>query len=128
MSVEVTLIVLSSLVIFSYLFDLIAKQFKIPSVILLLLSGIGLRYLASWLELPIPNFEPILPLVGTIGLILIVLEGALELKLEREKSALIKSSLASASSPIRLSAVARPLFMCPTPTRVCRWPVPSATA
>jgi hypothetical protein len=96
MSVEVTLIVLSGLVIFSYLFDLIAKQFKIPSVILLLLSGIGLRYLAVWLEIPIPNFEPILPLVGTIGLILIVLEGALELKLEREKSGLIKRSLASA--------------------------------
>lgn len=96
MSVEVTLIVLSGLVIFSYLFDLIAKQFKIPSVILLLLSGIGLRYLATWLELPVPNFEPILPLVGTIGLILIVLEGALELKLEREKSGLIKRSLASA--------------------------------
>lgn len=96
MSVEVTLIVLSALVIFSYLFDLIAKQFKIPSVILLLLSGIGLRYLAIWLEIPIPNFEPILPLVGTIGLILIVLEGALELKLEREKSSLIKRSLGSA--------------------------------
>jgi Kef-type K+ transport system membrane component KefB len=96
MSVEIILIILSSLVIFSYLFDLIAKQFKIPSVILLLLSGIGLRYLAAWLELPIVDFEPILPLVGTIGLILIVLEGALELKLEREKSTLIKSSLASA--------------------------------
>ncbi|MBX2897225.1 MAG: cation:proton antiporter [Cyclobacteriaceae bacterium] len=96
MSVEITLMILSGLVIFSYLFDLIAKQFKIPSVILLLLSGIGLRYLATWVNIPIPNFEPILPLVGTIGLILIVLEGALELKLEREKSALIKSSLASA--------------------------------
>lgn len=96
MSVEVTLIILSSLVIFSYLFDLLAKQFKIPSVILLLLSGIGLRYLAGWLEIPIPNFEPILPLVGTIGLILIVLEGSLELKLEREKSNLIKNSLSSA--------------------------------
>ncbi|MBN8576938.1 MAG: cation:proton antiporter [Cytophagales bacterium] len=96
MSVEVMLIILSGLVIFSYLFDLIAKQFKIPSVILLLLSGIGLRYLAVWLELPIPNFEPILPLVGTIGLILIVLEGALELKLEREKAGMIKQSLGSA--------------------------------
>ncbi|GIL22238.1 MAG: hypothetical protein BroJett042_07510 [Bacteroidota bacterium] len=96
MSVEVTLMVLCGLVIFSYLFDLIARQFKIPSVILLLLSGIGLRYLATWLELPVPNFEAILPLVGTIGLILIVLEGALELKLEREKLGLIKRSLGSA--------------------------------
>ncbi|HRG78945.1 MAG TPA: cation:proton antiporter, partial [Cyclobacteriaceae bacterium] len=43
-----------------------------------------------------PDFTPILPLVGTIGLILIVLEGSLELKLEKEKSGLIKKSLGSA--------------------------------
>lgn len=106
MTVEVTLIILSSLVIFSYGFDLIARKFKIPSVILLLLSGIGLRYLANWLEFPVPNFEPILPLVGTIGLILIVLEGSLELKLEREKASLIKSSLHSAFFILILTSTA----------------------
>jgi len=110
MSVELILIVLSALVIFSYLFDLIAKQFKIPSVILLLLSGIGLRYLAGWLEIPIPNFEPILPLVGTIGLILIVLEGALELKLEQEKATIIKSSLGSAFFILILTSTGLALF------------------
>jgi len=96
MSVEIILIILSSLVIFSYLFDLTAKNFKIPSVILLLLSGIGLRYLADFFSFKTPDFTPILPLVGTIGLILIVLEGSLELKLEKEKSGLIKKSLGSA--------------------------------
>jgi Kef-type K+ transport system membrane component KefB len=96
MSVELTLIILSSLVIFSYLFDLIAKKFKIPSVILLLLSGIGLRYLADFFSFTSIDFTPALPLVGTVGLILIVLEGSLELKLEKEKSVLIKRSLSSA--------------------------------
>jgi len=96
MSVEIKLIILSSLVIFSYLFDLAAKKFKIPSVILLLLSGIGLRYLADLFSFDAPDFTRILPLVGTVGLILIVLEGSLELKLDKEKSGLIKKSLASA--------------------------------
>jgi len=96
MSVEIVLIILSSLVIFSYLFDLIAKQFKIPSVILLLLSGIGIRYAVDLFKIPSLDFTPILPIVGTVGLILIVLEGALELKLEREKSGMIKQSLGSA--------------------------------
>lgn len=96
MSVEIILIILSSLVIFSYLFDLTAKKFKIPSVILLLLSGIGLRYLADFFSFATPDLTPILPIVGTIGLILIVLEGSLELRLEKEKSGLIKKSLASA--------------------------------
>lgn len=96
MSVEIVLIILSSLVIFSYLFDLAAKKFKIPSVILLLLSGIGLRYVADFFSFASPDFTSILPLVGTVGLILIVLEGSLELKLEKEKSGLINKSLASA--------------------------------
>ncbi len=96
MSPEITLIILSTLVIFSYLFDLIARQFKIPAVILLLLSGIGLRYLAIWFQLDGLDFGTILPVLGTIGLILIVLEGALELKLEREKLKLIKQAFSSA--------------------------------
>jgi Kef-type K+ transport system membrane component KefB len=96
MSVEVILMVLSGLVICSYLFDLVAKKIRVPSVILLLVSGIGLSYLATFLGIRRVNFAPILPVIGTVGLILIVLEGSLELKLHREKSSMIKQSLASA--------------------------------
>jgi Kef-type K+ transport system membrane component KefB len=110
MSVEIKLIILSSLVIFSYLFDLAAKKFKIPSVILLLLSGIGLRYLADLFSFEAPNFTRILPLVGTVGLILIVLEGSLELKLDKEKSGLIKKSLASAFFILIITSTGIALF------------------
>lgn len=96
MSVEIILIILSSLVIFSYVFDLFAKKFRVPSVILLLLSGIGLRYVAGVLDINTINFNSILPLIGTVGLILIVLEGSLELRLEKSKLQLIRSSLSSA--------------------------------
>jgi hypothetical protein len=57
MTVEVVLMVLSGLVVCSYVFDLIAKNFKIPSVILLLLSGIGLNYLANFLSIPKIKFR-----------------------------------------------------------------------
>jgi len=110
MSVEIILIILSSLVIFSYLFDLLAKQFKIPSVILLLLSGIGLRYLTVFFEIDTINFNPVLPLIGTIGLILIVLEGSLELKLEKSKAHLIKKSSLSAFFILLLTTGAIALF------------------
>ena len=96
MTVEIILVILSSLIIFSYLFDLIAKQFKIPAVILLLISGIGLRYLTRIFNIETLNFNSILPLIGTVGLILIVLEGALELRLEKSKAHLIKKSSLSA--------------------------------
>lgn len=96
MAVEIVLMVLSGLVICSYVFDLIAKNFKIPAVILLLLSGIGLNYLAAFLNMPKINLAQVLPLIGTVGLILIVLEGSLELRLHREKAGMIKRSMASA--------------------------------
>src|SRR6478609_9725681 len=96
MSVEIVLMVLSGLVVCSYIFDLIAKNFKIPSVVLLLISGIGLSYLTKFLDVQTANFTRILPLIGTVGLILIVLEGSLELKLQREKAGLIKRSMAAA--------------------------------
>ncbi len=111
MAVEIILIILSSLVIFSYLFDLIAKEFKIPSVILLLLSGIGLRYLTVFFNINTINFNPVLPLIGTIGLILIVLEGSLELKLEKSKANLIKKSSLSAFFILLLTTTAIALFL-----------------
>jgi Kef-type K+ transport system membrane component KefB len=110
MSVEIILVILSSLVVFSYVFDLVAKEFRVPSVILLLLSGIGLRYIANFLGTSTFNFNSILPLIGTVGLILIVLEGALELKLEKSKSELIKRSLFSALFILILSTAFIAIF------------------
>ncbi|WP_316830143.1 cation:proton antiporter [Pedobacter aquatilis] len=98
MTTYTILIILSGLVIFSYLFDLVASKTKIPSVLLLLLLGIGLRFLVSYLKIQTFNFLSILPTLGTVGLILIVFEGSLELKYDREKNKIIKSAFLSALS------------------------------
>lgn len=96
MTTYTILIILSGLVIFSYLFDLVASKTKIPSVLLLLLLGIGLRFLVEYLNIQTFNFLAILPTLGTVGLILIVFEGSLELKYDREKNKIIKSAFFSA--------------------------------
>lgn len=96
MSTYTILIVLSGLVIFSYLFDLFASKTKLPSVLLLLLLGISLRLLSDHFHWPTVNLLRILPTLGTIGLILIVFEGALELKYDQQKNAVIKGALSSA--------------------------------
>ncbi|TSD66040.1 sodium:proton antiporter [Inquilinus sp. KBS0705] len=96
MTTYTTLIILSGLVIFSYLFDLIAGKTKIPSVILLLFLGIGIRLAVDYFGLLKFNFTNILPALGTLGLILIVFEGALELKYSKSKNAVIKKSFISA--------------------------------
>lgn len=88
------------LLLIAYGFDLTAARTRIPSVILLLLLGWSVRELTTWFGVQLPDFSPILPILGTIGLILIVLEGALELELNRSKFALIRKSFLGALVPM----------------------------
>lgn len=92
MSTEV-IIVLCSLLLIAYIFDLSASKTKIPSVILLLGLGLLVKKIVDYTGLNIPDLSPLLPVLGTIGLILIVLEGSMELKLEREKKKMLISVL-----------------------------------
>src|SRR6478609_8657958 len=86
------IIILCSLLLVAYIFDLTSSKTKIPSVILLLILGWLSRQFFTTLDLSFSGFGSILPILGTIGLILIVLEGSLELELNRTKLGLIKKS------------------------------------
>ena len=85
-------IFLSCIVILSYLFNLIAKRFNIPSVLLLIATGIVIHQGMSFLGIPEYNWFPILEVLGIVGLIMIVLEAALDLELHRKKLPLILKS------------------------------------
>lgn len=104
MTTYTTLIILSGLVIFSYLFDLIAGKTKIPSVILLLMLGIAIHFAVDYFGVKMINFKVILPTLGTLGLILIVFEGALELRYNNDKNAIIKKAFFSAFTILLVSA------------------------
>jgi len=88
------------LLLIAYLFDLSASKTKIPSVILLLLLGWFVRQITEFLKTNLPDLSPFLPILGTIGLILIVLEGALELELNKSKIGLIRKSFFGALIPM----------------------------
>lgn len=62
-------------------------------MILLLLLGWSIKQLTLILGFELPGFSNLLPIIATIGLVLIVLEGALELGLKKSKIGLIKKSL-----------------------------------
>jgi potassium/hydrogen antiporter len=81
------------LLLFAYFFDITSPKTKIPSVVLLLFSGWLVQQLSAVFNFRIPDLTPILPILGTIGLILIVLEGSLELELNRSKIRTVKNSL-----------------------------------
>jgi len=94
------IITLCSLLLVAYIFALTSAKTKIPSVLLLLILGWGLKQTAKLLEINIPSLDPILPVLATIGLVLIVLEGSLELKLNRSKLGLVAKSFFGALFPI----------------------------
>jgi Kef-type K+ transport system membrane component KefB len=92
------------LLLIAYLFDLTSSKTKIPSVILLLGLGWTLKHFSNYLGIQTPDFTDLLPILGTIGLILIVLEGSLELELDNSKFEKIKKSLLIALIPMMLAA------------------------
>ncbi|MFZ1807630.1 MAG: cation:proton antiporter [Cyclobacteriaceae bacterium] len=96
------IITICTLLLIAFVFSITAPKTKIPSVILLLLLGWIVRQLAGLFELNIPVLTPLLPILGTVGLILIVLEGALELEMNKSKTPIIKRSFFIALIPILL--------------------------
>ena len=105
------LILLPLLIIFSYLFDLIAKKTKFPSVILLMITGIIARNIAN--SYGFDNtvlLNSLIPVLGTIGLVLIVLEGALELDIRKEKLGLIVSGFFAAFIVLTLNIILLKVF------------------
>ncbi len=86
------IIIFSVTIIISYFFNLYAKKSGIPAVLLLIGLGIGINYFLRFSGFPKPDLLPILEVLGVVGLILIVLEAALDLKLLKEKVGLIIKS------------------------------------
>ncbi len=84
------------LIILSYLFSVLNRVTRIPSVLLLLGTGIGLRYLSDTFNVPFDMPSAAVEFLGTIGLIMIVLEAGLDLEVTKKKLPLIRSSFFSA--------------------------------
>ncbi len=101
----IIILLLSVLVILSYLYIGIAAKTKIPSVLLLLFTGIGGRVLVDYLGYPVPDMNTGLQILGIVGVILIVLEGALDLEIARKKLGLISKAFFSALVILIVSAL-----------------------
>ncbi|MDJ1500144.1 cation:proton antiporter [Xanthocytophaga agilis] len=83
-------------VILSYLYSFISKATRIPSVLLLLITGIGVRLVFGPELIRISFVNKIVEVLGIIGLIVIVLEAALDLKISPEKVTVVRNSFLAA--------------------------------
>lgn len=90
------LVILSVMVVVSYSFNYIAGKIKVPSVLLLIASGIGLQFAADYFNFRLPPTKTLLEVLGISGLIFIVLEAALDLSIQRQKLPLIGRAFFSA--------------------------------
>lgn len=96
------IIAASIIIIMSYLFNWVSRRTNFPSVLLLIFLGVVIKELLSLFggnpEKALATLSEIklLELLGTLGLIMIVLEAALDLKVERNKLGLIGRASGSA--------------------------------
>jgi len=93
---EAMILAITGLLVLAYLLDNAGRRYGLPSVVLLIGSGIALRQLLDPAGVDLKWLDPVIPVLGTIGLILIVLEGALDLTVTRERARLIVVSASSA--------------------------------
>jgi len=101
----------SVIIILSFWFNGISKKTNIPSVLMLIVLGIILQYVLKYFVPEALDFSGGLELLGIIGLIMIVLEAALELELKREKLVPILKSMAVALLGLLGSAYAAALIL-----------------
>jgi Na+:H+ antiporter len=99
------IVTMCALLLIAYLFDLTSSKTKIPSVILLLFLGWIVHQLAVLFGFRILNLESLLPVLGTIGLILIVLEGSLELEWQPDRKNIVLQSSVIALISILAQAI-----------------------
>ncbi len=100
---EFLLIILCCTVVLSYLFSIGSRYIRVPSVLLLLLAGMGIRLIAEvyQYELNVPLL--VVESLGVVGLIMIVLEAGLDLELKKSRIKLIRESFLSALIILLLS-------------------------
>ena len=84
------IIIFSSIIIISYFFNSYSKKTGVPSVLMLIVLGMVFGVYMDFQD----RFSFILEILGTVGLILIVLEGALGLKLLKSNIPIIFKSFA----------------------------------
>lgn len=107
------------LIILSYLFSLLNRVTRIPSVLMLLGTGMLLRYLSDYLGFPFHIPPAMVEILGTVGLIMIALEAGLDLEVTKAKLPLIGQSFWSALVIFLLSALAV--------TGILKWWLPAGT-
>lgn len=94
MNAYILIMAFSGVIILSFFFNIIAVKTKIPSVLLLIGLGVGIKAVLQQMHVISEGvkLDTALEIIGNVGLVMIVLEAALDLELKKEKRGLILRS------------------------------------
>jgi NhaP-type Na+/H+ or K+/H+ antiporter len=104
------IIIICAVVIVSFFFNIISRKTNIPSVLMLIALGVGLQQLLLNYNLD-PDYTNALEVLGIVGVIIIVLEAALDLELKREKWPVIWKSFTIAFVSLVITSLAISFFI-----------------
>lgn len=82
----------SGVLVLSHFFNLLSDRTSIPSVLMLILTGVIFNQVLISFGVANKDWLPSLEILGIVGLIMIVLEAALDLELSKEKLPMIGNS------------------------------------
>lgn len=105
MDVYILMMILSLLLISSFLFNLLLNKYQISPVLLLIFTGVILKFTATVFHFTSVLSPQILSVFGTLGLITIVLEAVLDLQVHRENRNELILSFSLALSIVFVSAL-----------------------
>ena len=110
MNAYLFIIGLCVVVIISFFTSMLARKTNIPSVLILILLGVGINLLLESFSIS-PDFFSALEVLGIVGLIMIVLEATLDLELKKEKWPIIWKSFTIAALSLGLTSLALAFFI-----------------
>jgi Kef-type K+ transport system membrane component KefB len=105
------IIILTIIIILSYLMDIISRSIRIPSVILLIGLGIALKFIFGLLSQSFLIPHHTLEIFGTTGLILIVLEASLDLNVTTQELPVMKKAFLTALAIFACSTISIALLI-----------------
>ncbi len=110
MNAYLFIIGLCVIIILSFFTNILSRKTNIPSVLVLIALGIGLNQVLVSFNSE-PDFSRSLEILGIVGLIMIVLEAALDLELKKEKWPIIWKSFTIASLSLAFTSVLLSLLL-----------------
>ncbi|MGB9495653.1 MAG: cation:proton antiporter [Azonexus sp.] len=99
------ILIASVVLLLAFAIERIGRVTGVPAVIVMVVVGLVARPLFAAMGLTLDGLDVTVPILGTIGLVLIVLEGALDIKLRREQLRLVSGAIAMAAAGFILCAV-----------------------